>query len=164
MGAKTRAQRTINVMSEDEAARAGVKERRAYFRIDSGGKSNNSPPSSALDWYHLQPLDLPNGDSVGVCTRWALPDPLEGVTVADLRAVQSALNGGRWRANPQAKDWAGVAAAKALKLEVNNREHKAKIIRLLKTWTASGMFSIVDGLDDQRRTRSFIEVGEPAND
>jgi hypothetical protein len=164
MGAKTRAQRTINVMTEDEGARAGVKERRAYFRIDGGGKSNNSPPSSALDWYHLQSLDLPNGDSVGVCTRWAWPDPLEGVKAADLRAVQSAINAGRWRANPQAKDWAGVAAAKALKLDVNNKEHKSKIIRLLKTWTANGMFSVVDGLDDQRRERSFIEVGEWAND
>jgi hypothetical protein len=169
LGAKVRAVRTINVMGEDEAARAGVKERRAYFRVD-GGKANNSPPSSALDWYQLQSIDLPNGglglpgDSVGVVTRWKWPDPLAGVSVADLRAVQSAINGGRWRANCQAKEWAGVAAAKALKLDVKNPEHKSRIIRLLKTWTDNGMFVEVNGLDDQRKTRSYLEVGERADD
>ena len=41
---------------------------------------------------------------------------------------------------------------------------KARIIRLLKAWTATGMFVCVEGEDDQRKKRTFIEVGERAND
>ena len=32
----------------------------------------------------------------------------------------------------------------------------------LKSWVASGMFVVTEGLDEQRRPRSFVEVGELA--
>jgi hypothetical protein len=87
------------------------------------------------------------------------------VTVNDLRKAQSAIaNGGPWRENSQAKDWAGIAIARALNLDPASKAHKAKVASLLKLWIANGMFVIVEGQDDKRRPRSFIEVGEAAND
>jgi hypothetical protein len=143
LGARVRAVRTCNVMSEDEAARAGVTERRAYFRVDSG-KGNNSPPSSAATWYELRSFDLPNGgdgmpgDSVGVIAKWIWPDPFADVTPSDLRKAQAAIAAnGPWRENPQAKDWAGYAIAKAMGLDATGKDAKgkaakAKVLALLK--------------------------------
>jgi len=155
--------------TDDEAARAGVENRHAYFRVQNG-KANLSPPADTAEWYRLESVDLGNGgdgqpaDSVGVVTRWTWPDAFDGVTVSDLRKVQTAIAAGRWRANSQAKDWAGIAVARTLGLDATNKAHKAKIIAMLKTWIANGIFAVVEGLDAKREKRSFIEVGTPADD
>jgi hypothetical protein len=167
--AKVRSARTLNGMTDDEAARAGVENRRAYFRVQNG-KANLSPAADKADWYRFESFDLCNGDlghpgdSVGVVTRWTWPNPLDNVTVSDLRAVQVAIAAGRWRESSQAKEWAGHAVAAVLNLDATNKAARAKIAGLLKTWIANGMFVVVDGLDSSRRTRSFIEVGTPADD
>jgi hypothetical protein len=167
--AKVRSARTLNGMTEDEAARAGVEDKRSYFRVQNG-KTNLSPPSDKAEWYRLESFDLGNGsdgqpgDSVGVVTRWTWPDAFDGVTVSDLRAVQVAIAAGRWRENAQAKDWAGHAVAKVLKLDATNKAHRAKIAGLLKTWKSTGMLVVVEGKDARHETRSFIEVGAPADD
>jgi hypothetical protein len=75
----------------------------------------------------------------------------------DLRAVQRAIAAGRWRENSQAKDWAGHAVAAALTLEIE--KDRAKIAALLKTWIASGVLVVIEAEDDQRKRRSFVEVG-----
>ncbi len=161
--AKVRSARTLNGMTENEAARAGVENRRAYFRVQNG-KANLAPPAEGSDWYRIEPVALGNGDSVGVVTRWTWPDAFDGVTVSDLRKAQAAIAVGRWRASIQSKDWAGIAIAKALNLDPTSKPHRAKISSLLKTWIANDMFIVVDGLDANREKRSFIEVGEPADD
>ena len=163
--------RILNRMSKDEGAKAGVEDgkERLYFRADADG---NLSPASATEWFNLASIGLGNGsggpvddqDYVGVATRWAWPDAFENVTVADLRAVQGAIAAGRWRESSQAKDWAGYAVAAVLKLDAANRSHKAKIASLLKTWIKTGMLVVVEGVDAKREKRSFIEVGEPAND
>ena len=107
-------------MTEDEAARAGVENRRFYFRVENGKANLAPPPADAAEWYRLESVDLGNdsdgmpGDSVGVVTRWAWPDAFDGVSVSDLRKVQAAIAAGRWRENAQAKDWAGYAVASVL--------------------------------------------------
>jgi hypothetical protein len=167
--AKVRSARTLNGMSEAEAARAGVENRRAYFRVQNG-KANLSPPADASEWYRLESFDLGNGgggqmsDSVGVITRWKWPNAFDGVTRSDLRKVQTAIAAGRWRENSQARDWAGHAVARVLKLDATNKAHKAKIAALLKTWIATGMLVVVEGEDGARRKRSFIKGGESADD
>ncbi len=167
--AKVRSARTLNGMTDDEAARAGVENRRAYFRVQNG-KANLSPAPDKADWYHLESFDLGNGcegqpsDSVAVVIRWTWPDVFAGVTVSDLRAVQVAIAAGRWRESPQAKDWAGHAVASVMKLDAANKAHRAKIAGLLKTWISTGMLIVVEGEDAKRMKRSFIEVGTPADD
>ncbi|MGX9979616.1 VHS/ENTH/ANTH domain-containing protein [Methylobacterium fujisawaense] len=97
-------------------------------------------------------------------TRWKWPDPLDEVSVSDLRAAQQAVSVGRWRENVQARDWVGKAIASALQLSLENPAHKEKVKRLLQIWTDSGMFVVTPGLDANRIERSFVEVGEWATD
>jgi len=150
----------LNAMKPSEAVNAGLESHRGYFRVDSG-KSNLAPPSDEASWFQLKSVRLDNGDDVAVVVPWSWPNPLDTVSVADLRAAQYAVaSGGPWRENCQAKDWVGKPVANALKLDPENKTHKARIKSLLKIWTATGMFAVVDGLDDKRNTRPFIEVGE----
>jgi AAA domain len=162
-----RSVRVLNRMSEGEASSAGVNEdeRRFYFRSEID-KANLVPPAKAT-WFKLASVPLGNGsgegvddqDYVGVATAWTWPDAFEGVTVDDLRRVQDAVAAGRWRENLRSKDWVGVAVANVLRLDIENKAHRAKIIAILKTWIANGMFVVVEGLDSNRVTRTFIEVG-----
>jgi hypothetical protein len=114
--AAARSARVLNRMSETEAASAGVEKRGTYFRIDNG-KANLAPPPERTHWCKLESVDLENGttildlngsglplnlgggDHVGVVTEWEWPNPLDQVTVADLRAVQDEVAKGRWRQN-----------------------------------------------------------------
>jgi AAA domain len=161
--AKVRSARTLNGMTDDEAARAGVENRRAFFRVQNG-KANLTPAADQAAWHQLISVDLGNGDSVGVVTAWKWPDAFDGVTVSDLRLVQTKVAKGKWRENAQAKDWVGHAVAAVMHLDTENKAHRAKIVRLLRTWTENGMFVVVDGEDDKRMKRSFVEVGTLAND
>jgi hypothetical protein len=171
MAAAARSVRVLNRMSNDEADKAGVaaEDRRHYFRSEID-KANLAPPSKA-SWYRLVSIPIGNGsgggiddqDYVGVATPWAWPDAFDGVSVADLRAVQARVSEGRYRANSQAKDWVGNVVAEVLKLDSANQAHKAKIKTLLGVWTKNGMFVTVEGQDDKRKPRQFIEVGTLAD-
>ena len=82
------------------------------------------------------------------------------VAASDLRAVQCAIAAGRWRESVQAKEWAGHAVAAVMKLDAE--ADKAKIVALLKTWIESGALVVVEGEDEQRKKRAFVEVGSVA--
>jgi hypothetical protein len=162
--------RVLNRMTKEEGEKAGIepgKERR-YFRADADG---NLAPPSATEWFKISSVGLGNfgedgepEDNVGVVTTWTWPNAFDGVTVSDLRAVQAAIAAGSWRENSQARDWAGVAVANVLQLDVQDKAHRAKIAALLKRWIATRTLVVVGGEDAQRIKRKFIEVGEPAND
>ena len=104
------------------------------------------PVIAAQAWVPLRSIDE------------AAPDD---VAASDLRAVQRAIASGRWRENSQAKQWAGHAVAAAMELDVET--HKAKIVALLKTWIGNGALVVVEGEDDRREKRKFVEVGTPAD-
>lgn len=169
--AKARSARTLNGMSEEEAAKYGVENRRLHFRVGNG-KANLHIPSDKADWYRLASVDLGNGpmaglggDSIGVVTRWKIPNPLEGVTTADLRAAQNAVAaGGPWRENSQASDWVGIPIATAMRLDPANKADKTKVKANLAIWTSNGMFEVYEDQDASRRMRKFVKVGALAND
>jgi hypothetical protein len=166
--AAARSVRVLNPMSKDEAASAGVEvERRRFFFRSDIGKANLAPGEKAV-WFNLVSVSLENGpdggDKVGVVTKWDWPNPLDGVTVATLRAVQAAVAHGRWRENVQAGDWVGIAVAKVLRLDPKDKAARKKISGLMKIWTAHGMFVVVTGKDRKGEDRPYVEVGEPATD
>jgi len=166
--AAARSARVLNPMTEDEAAKANVENRRLHFRVDSG-KANLAPIDKA-SWFRLASVPLGNGprgadgDYIGVVTSWAWPDAFEDVTVADLRKVQRIIAQGRWRESVQAKDWVGKAVAQALDLDTDNKAHRSKITTLLKTWIKNGALLVVDERDERREIRSYVVVGEAPND
>lgn len=168
--AAARAARVLNPMTEEEAQVAGIERRRLHFRVDDG-KANLAPPAEHSTWYRLASVDLGNGhmgsgDSIGVVTPFAYraPDALDGVSVADLNAVQAAIGNGRWRASVQARNWAGVAVADALGLDLAKPGVRAKVKRLLQIWIGSGALLEVDCKDEDYKVRPFVEIGEGTSD
>ena len=162
----SRSMRALNRMSKEEGEKAGLNDPRSYFRAETG-KANLAPLEMA-DWFKLVSVSLGNGDDgpfdnsdhVAVAEPWKWPDALEDITPADLRAVQNAVAAGRWRQNNQAADWVGKAVAAALRLDVNSKAHRAKIGALIKVWLSTNMLVVVEGQDEKRRPRTFIEVGQ----
>jgi len=161
--AKARSARVLNGMSPEEAARAGVETPRSFFRV-SNGKANLAPAAAQAEWYQLVGVEIGNGDNVVAVHKWTWPDAFDGVTVRDLREVQSRIAAGRWRESPQSPNWAGHAVASVLKLDMGNKAHKAKVAGLLKAWIENDMLRVVEANDEQSRARKFIEVGTPASD
>jgi hypothetical protein len=155
--AKARSARVLNGMSEDEAARAGVEKRRAFFRVDNG-KANLSPAGEKADWYRLIGVEIGNGDNVVAVTQWKWPNPLAGITADHLQAVQAKIAESRYRGSAQSQDWAGHAVASVLKLNLSNKADKAKAASLLKMWIAKGALRVVEAQDEKRMVRKFIEA------
>jgi hypothetical protein len=137
---------------------------RAY--IDKG---NMAPPLDKSDWYNLVGVDLGNGnlggpgDDVGVVTAWKWPDHTANITGADFDRVALVIRRGKWREDIRATDWAGVAIAEALGLDIKTKAHKSKAGSLLKFWLKTGAFIVVEGYDDNRELRKFIELSEGQN-
>jgi hypothetical protein len=158
-----RSARTLNPMSEEEGARAGVDCWRSCFRVDAG-KANLSPPSEASEWRRFVSVSLGNGgleggDSVGVVTPWTWPDPVEEVSAADLAAIQQKIAAGAYRESAQATNWGGRAVAEVLDLDLGDKAARARVSSLLKAWLKDGTLVIVKRQDERRETRPFLDVG-----
>lgn len=170
----TRSTRTLNVMTEQEAEKAGVERRRSYFRVDNG-KGNLTPPPERSKWFRLISVPLPNGgsfrgvpldgDSVGVVTTWEWPDAMASVTVSHLREAQRLIGkSGEWRASAQSPQWVGIAIGQAMGLDPSDPKERSTIKAALKTWLGTGMLKQKVIPDDGRRERPCIVVGDPATD
>ena len=164
--AACRSARALNRMTKEEAERAGNLEARLFFRAENG-KGNLAPPEKA-EWFHLRSVPLGNGtpgipfddgDQVAVATSWTWPDAMESVTVRDLLSVQKAVSDGQWRADVQATEWVGRVVAAVLRLDADDKTDRAKINGMLKVWLGSGALKKVQGVDEKRRPRMFVEVG-----
>jgi AAA domain len=125
-----RSVRILSTMSKEEGEAAGVEERRRFFKVASA-KANLAMAPDHATWRELVSVSLGNGgdgpsDHVGVATDWQWPSAFDDVTPADLRAVQKAIAAGEWRADPQAKGWAGQPVADVLDLNLDDKFVKAK--------------------------------------
>jgi hypothetical protein len=161
--AAVRSAEVLNRMSDDEGKKAGVANHREYFKVDNG-KANLAPPPEGKTWYQILSVSLGNGadggDSVGVVTPWKWPDPLDGITGRDFEAAAALIRAGTWRENGQAKDWVGRPIAKALRLDLDSRAHRAKVNGLLKIWISQGNLVVVEGLDEKSMKRKFVQVAD----
>jgi hypothetical protein len=146
-----------NRMTKDEGERAGIEpaKRGFYFRTQND-KANLAPPEAA-DWHRMNNVDLPNGDQVGVACLWQWPDSFEGVTGYHVQQVQARVAQGRFRKDTQAREWIGNLVADVCGLDPTTDRHRIKDI--VKQWVETDMLRYVEGEDDQRRPRVFVEVG-----
>jgi hypothetical protein len=155
--------RVVNRMSKQDAEKAGVENHRLYFRVFND-KGNFAPPAENSQWFKLESVDLGNGemgllgDSIGVVTEWEWPDTTAGLTAADYDKVAAEVRGGKWRQSIQATNWVGVAIAEALNLDLDVAADKAKVKAALKMYLAAGTLVIVEGQDDRRKPKNFVEV------
>jgi hypothetical protein len=167
LAAGLRAIRVLAGMTTEEAKKAGVDNPYRYFRAFSG-KLNMAPRENKSDWYHLESVDLGNGndarpsDHVQVAVAWKWPEALDGMTGTDFDRVAARIRDGRWRENSQAADWVGKAIAEALDLSLDNAPDRARVVGVLKAWIAAGSLIVVEGKDEKRETKKFIEVAPEA--
>jgi hypothetical protein len=162
--------RVINRMSGAEADGVGVKNPGLYFRTFSA-KMNFAPPAERSDWFELKSVSLGNDpdavivdgercaedDNVGVVVNWKYPDALDGVTGAMVDKLIPIIRKGKYRANQNSKGgWVGEAVAQIMGLDA--KKDKKRINRMVQSWLASGLFTVVEARDANRNKRQFIKV------
>lgn len=163
--AAVRSARVLNSMTDQQATEWGIEERRFYFRVDNG-KANLAPPASRAKWRKLEDVDLENGpvglsDRVGVPALWEPPATLNGITPADLFAVQKLVSEGVYKASEQANDWAGNAVAEVMGWNVLEKRDRARIKSVLNSWLKSGALKIDRRKDPKKREeKPYVIVGE----
>jgi hypothetical protein len=152
-------------MTKAEAERAGIENPYRYFRVFAG-KLNMAPREDKSDWLFLESVDLGNrtadrpSDHVQVAVPWQWPNALDGLATRDLFAVQKHIAEGQWRESAASPEWVGKAVADALDLDVTDAPVQNRIKLLLKTWLKTGALKVVSKLDEHRKERKFVEVGQ----
>jgi hypothetical protein len=147
-----------NRMSEEEASLAGVPMDQTgfYFRTQND-KANLSPPEKA-EWYRMNNVDLANGDQVGVASPWEWPDVFAGISTDKARQVQRAVSEGRWRKDPRASNWVGNIIGTVISMDPE--KDRKRITGIIKQWVKTGVLAEVEGVDADRHTKWFVEVGK----
>jgi len=161
--AAARSGRVLNRMTADEREQAGIQpdDLTTYFTV-TRDKSNLAPVGKRT-WRRMVSVELANGESVGVAEVWEWPDTFDGFTSKDLLAVQHAIEGKLPRYSDQSgKDWAGVIVAEVLGLDATN--DKRRIKKMIEAWLRSGALIKSPIIDENRRTRPCLEVGEWASE
>ncbi len=160
-----RSVRIVNRMTADEAVMPKIapEERRHYLRI-SRDKTNLAPPGKAA-WLHLVSVELPNsdggypGDNVQAVESWSYPQPLDGVSTADMHWMRETVRQGDYRLDPRSPDWVGRPLADRLGLDADDPGDRHKLIIVLKTWLSNGVLTTETRKDKARREREFVTPG-----
>jgi hypothetical protein len=114
-------------------------------------------------------VELPNGEYVGVCVPFKMPDLFDGVSAKDAQAVQrligaAAERGEPMRADARAKSWAGNAVAVQLDLDLDKQHEKARAKAILKKWIETNVLKVEEWPDKrQGRDVQCVVVGEWIN-
>jgi hypothetical protein len=162
-----RSVRVLNRMSKEDAKLPGFddEERRQYLRV-SQDKTNMLPASKA-SWIKLGSQQLPNGpdggpgDNVQVVEKWNYPAPFDGVTVADLNWIRSAVLQGTYRKHRRSPDWVGKLLAKRLRLDVEKKSDAERISQILRKWFAERVLATAVRRDEkQRKDYEYIVPGD----
>lgn len=169
--AAARSARVLNRMSEEQATQAGVdrEDRFGYFSV-TYGKSNLTPLSHRLDWRKLESTPLGNGqgltkpqDFAPVVTEWKWPDSEEiaqGVTPEQLAHIKTIVDNADYKEGNRAKNWAGLAVAYALGIDVEDDGNKRRVAAILKALLKEGELRKSEERDEVRReTAVFIRSG-----
>jgi hypothetical protein len=162
-----RAARVVNRMQPDDAARVGIDEAeaRSIFRVDDG-KANLAPPADAAVYRKMIGVKIANGEWIGVCVDYKLPDAFDGISGKDAKKMQKIVaeahtSGEPFRESSQSKKWVGVAVADMLGIDVTEKQGKARVSSIIKTWIKTNVLA-VEKITDSRQARevSVVVVGE----
>lgn len=158
--AAARSVRVINRMSKSEAENAGLESANGFFKIFDD-KNNLSPAESEnANWFRIRSTTLANGDFVGVVEQWQWPEISLSFGPAEILRAQEAISVGRFRESDQSPDWAGYKIGTALGIDTSVKHEKRFMKKMIAQWVSDGFLKITEGLDQTRKARKFIEVGE----
>lgn len=162
-----RSVRVLNRMTEEQAAKANIKEgRNRYFQV-TRGKANMSPNVGDGEWRHLENVGLGNGrgiqspqDHVGVVIEWHWPtaeDVLQELPDDTFGNVCNLLDNGSYRESIQAGDWAGIAVCRVLGLDPGDDGAKARAKTLIRIWKDEGQLEAVRMKDARGVERPYLK-------
>ncbi len=161
-----RSVRTLNVMTKDEAEKAGVENPRSHVRIEDG-KPNMTQAGEFTRWYRLESVQLHNGlmgtpgDKVGVATAWRMPNQSLELTEEAKQTIFQKICAGSWREDLRSADWVGFPIAETLGLDSNSPTHKAHIKAVITMMIKQGFLTVTTKLDANRKSRQYVEVAPP---
>ena len=165
-----RAARVVNRIAADEAARVGIDEAEAksIFRVDDG-KANLAPPAEAAVYRKMHGVKIDNGEWIGVCIPYTLPDAFDGVSAKHAKAFQRIVadahsKGEPLRESQQSPEWAGIAAAELIGIDITEKKGKSRVASIIKTWIKSNVLA-TERVFDSRKGREVpvIVAGEWIN-
>jgi hypothetical protein len=156
--------RVLNLMTEDEAVKAGVPNHRHFFRIGDM-ESNLAPPSADVNrWFEKRSIIAPNGQNIGIVEPWKWPDAFAGVTAEDAARVRNAIAAMSMeppRLDPQARTWVGHEVARVLRLDSNDKGDRERIKTLVRTWINTGVLAVEERHDARNGREAKVVVAGP---
>ena len=113
-------------------------EARGIFVV-SDGKANLAPPATEAVYRKMVGVQIANGEYVGTCTLFKMPDLFDGVTAKDAMRCQKAVGMAAQedeplRANVQAKRWVGHTVGEELGLDTADRAEKSRVAAIVRKW------------------------------
>ena len=156
-----RSGRVLNRMTREDREKAGIpaSDATSYFSVIRD-KANLAPPGMR-EWRRVVPVELANGDSVGVVEAWSWPDDFAGIGARDLQAAQQAIGSSLepLRYSEQASPWVGTVVAGVLGIDSSIDHERKRVKRLIDFWLKSGALVKVEIKDESRRPRPCVQVG-----
>jgi AAA domain-containing protein len=155
----------LNKMSKEEARSLGVDEPWRYFCVDDG-KGNMAPPEER-EWFRFVSVRLgngtelyPDGDNIGVVDTWVPPKPLADVTAANFLAAAQEIRKGKWKKDSRSNNWVGIPIARGMGISLTEEKDRNRVKRVLAAWIKAGSLQEYEDLDEQRKTKTFIQVSD----
>jgi hypothetical protein len=169
---KVRSMRVFNVMTKEEAEKAGVDNHRSFFRVDFG--KVNMVASGSSSWRRFVSVPLGNGkgltdkgDEVGVVEPWRWPSAEDlgqlrvqkmNSVVADVPSHILAGVKNRMRSGAYKYDAKGRPSAADLMVELGLAHDKKAGQKMVEAWISLGEFEVLNRhCDVARKPRDFVE-------
>jgi RecA-family ATPase len=171
-----RSARVINKVSEDDAMKLGVDMGKAkgIFRVDDG-KANLAPPADKSTYRQMIGVKIDNGEWIGVCVPFDLPDEWKGMTDAVVNEMLRMIELGPktddgsqeyYSIRPQDKDrFAGRVITTFTFDDLSHMKNDGQAKRIIKTWHEKGLIEEFEyRSESQRKDRKGVRpvgrVGE----
>lgn len=165
-----RAARVVNRVSEDDALKLGVGEDQAkgIFRVDDG-KANLAPPADKAVYRQMVGVKIENGEWVGVCVPFELPDEWKGMTdkvvndmlrMIDLGPKTSDGSQEYYSIRPQDKDrFVGRVITTYAFEDPKHTKNEGQAKRIVKTWHERGLLEEFEYRSEaQRKERKGVRA------
>jgi hypothetical protein len=171
-----RAARVVNRVSEDDAMKLGVEPDKAkgIFRVDDG-KANLAPPADKSTYRQMIGVKIDNGEWIGVCVPFELPDEWKGMTdkvvnemlrLIELGPVTSDGSEEYYSIRPQDRDrFVGRVITTFAFDDPTHMKNEGQAKRIIKTWHERGLIEEFEyRSESQRKDRKGVRpvgrVGE----
>lgn len=167
-----RSARVVNKLTDEELNKLGLEpdDVIGLFRVDNG-KANLAPPAENGVYRRMVSVTLANGESVGVCCEYKLPDKWEGMTTPIVNSMLSLINAGpesgeMFSSRPQDKArFAGTVVTNFNFPKAADNKSAVQARGIIKEWMDTGLLEeITYHSPSQRKERKGVQssgrVGE----